>query len=580
MPIAALEAFKQKYPAYANKTDDELASALATKYPDAYGKLPGMVTREKVISGYNPGTQDSARMAEERPNAWSTLGKELSYAPWSDPNLNTMGKAKNMLFKPAATTLKAMGALGQSEEGLIAGAVVAPQRGEMPWELPYYKTRLDAITGKTPIEYGDITRNLGPAKPPEVVSKGLGLLASAIIPGTGDIVKGVSKAFKAGGKVTEDVANKAAVGLTSAHLTLLSREHPEAAANGIAKNWSMIKPRQSVASIESEVTGAVAKAEAGARATQRRASAIYETGLNRAKGESVLLVDAQSRPIAQQALQLGQDELGLTWGSKGKGPLKTPVLKGNKNIPGSDTLANVIDDLTKQGTTATVGHLRINLKELEGLIGSENKAVSAQASKLASALRETINAQSQTMGAINKQYQGMIKYLNPDEANKLPGAFDLLKARSQGGTKLSNFFSLPIEAKKVLTEFDAQLPEAEKFLEQLKDASTNAAFKSLKPQAGFSLMGPVAAGYLAVTNPGYLPALAGGVALSSPRASALMYKKLYDLGHMNNAIKAKFMASPAGQATEMLTRRGILAPAATRYMTRDIFGSDGEDAQQ
>lgn len=579
MPIEALEAFKQKYPAYADKSDDELASALATKYPDAYGKLPGMVTREKVISGYNPGTQDTAREADARPNAWSILGKELAYDPMSDPKLNAMGKAKNMLFKQPVTTLKALGALGQSEQGLLSSAVVAPQRGEMPWERSYYKTRLDAITGKSPTEYGDITQNLGPFKPPKVVSQSLGLLIDAVMPGTGDIVKGVSKMFKAGGKVTGEIADKAAVGLTNTHLTLLSREHPEAAAHGIASNWSMIKPGQSVSSIESEVTGAVAKAEAGARATQRRASTIYEAGLNRAKGESILLVDAEARPIAQKALQLGQDELGLSWGSKGKGLTKTPVLKGNKNIPGSETLANVIDDLTKQGTTATVGHLRINLKELEGLIGAENKAVSAQASKLASGLREAINAQSDTMGAINKQYQGMIKYLNPDEANKLPGAFDLLKARAQGGTKLSNFFSLPIEAKKVLTEFDAQLPDSEKFLKQLKDASTNAAFKSLKPQAGFSLMGPVAAGYLAVTNPAYLPALAGGVALSSPRASALMYKKLYDLNHMSNAVKAKFMSSPAGQATEILTRRGVLAPAATRYMTRDIFGSDGEEQQ-
>jgi hypothetical protein len=53
MAIVALDKFREKYPAYADKSDEELAGALATKFPDAYGKLPSMVSIHKLKSQLN-----------------------------------------------------------------------------------------------------------------------------------------------------------------------------------------------------------------------------------------------------------------------------------------------------------------------------------------------------------------------------------------------------------------------------------------------------------------------------------------------------------------------------------------------
>jgi hypothetical protein len=401
----------------------------------------------------------------------------------------------------------------------------------------------------------------------------MGLLASSAVPGSGNLIGGVDKILKSGKRVVSNIAENAGEKVAKTHLTLLSREHPEAAAWGLEHNWSMIKPGQKVADIESEITTATAKAERSARAAQTRASRVYDYGLSKARNDAVDLAPGN---VIADAERKAIEDLGARWVTKGK--KGTMIFKGNNRITGSDKLAAIIQDVGTR-KQLTVGNLRVTLKELDSLIGqagesAASKAVRAQATELGSRIRQAINTQSATMGEFNTRYQGMIKHLNPDEANKLPGVFDLLKAKTQGGTKLGNYFELPIEAKTVLEKFNASLPQGRKFLNQLKDASTNAAFKQLKPKAGFSLMGPVAAGYLAATNPAYLPALALGVGASSPRMSALMYKRMAMLGKGSNALRAKFVGTPAGQAIEILTSRGVLAPAVVRGVTREQF-NDG-----
>lgn len=576
MTIDALVKFREKYPAYADKSDQELAGALATKFPSAYGKLPSMVAREETISGYNTGTQDSARRAEDRVNMISKLGEELAYDPMTDPRRGLTSKLLASTMKPTVTALKGLGAGGQMLEGALSSPVVAAQRGLNPLQGDFYNTIGKSISGEAPTEFGDVARNAGA---PEPVAVGLGLAASAVTPGWGKIARKAGDVAKLGGTAVNKALGKSGKGLARAQLTLLARSKPEVANYALSKNLSMVKPGQSVASIESEVTNAVAKAERGARSTQRRASAIYDYGLNKAKGETILLADDKMQSITQKALAAGQEELGLTWGTKGTKLNKVPVLKGNKNIPGSETLATVIDELN-QSTTTTVGKLRIRLKELEGIIEDGPKSVRAQASALASDLRKAINSQSPTMAEFNVRYKDMIKYLNPDEANKLPGVFDLLKAKSQGGTKLSNYFELPPEAKDILTKFDAALPKGRKFLEQLKDSSTNATFKEWSPRAHFSLMAPGAVLYGATRNPAFLPLMAAGGALSSPRASILMHKGLTDMVTKGSAAKVKMLSRPIGQALDILTTRGIIGPALTRGATRSAFMSPEEQEQQ
>ena len=46
MPIPEFEKFRQKYPEYNDIDDIDIANKLATKYPDAYGDLPGRVSQE------------------------------------------------------------------------------------------------------------------------------------------------------------------------------------------------------------------------------------------------------------------------------------------------------------------------------------------------------------------------------------------------------------------------------------------------------------------------------------------------------------------------------------------------------
>lgn len=573
MAIAALDNFRSKYPAYADRTDEELAGALATKYPQEYGMLPSMVARESTISGYNPSTRATATAAENRTNQIDRLKQLIGGSNAG----NTWQKDKsfgenvgNWASYPIKTALATLGSYGQAAEGALSSPIIAAQRSDTrPLE-----TIKRSITGEAPTEFGDIGVNAGMPKP---LAAGLGLAGTALIPGIGELSTKAGKAARLGGEALSSTAGKAGVGAARVHLDLLARANPEAAQHAISKQFSMIKPWQKVADIDSEITAAVAKGQRSADSMQRRASQVFGYGMNKAKGD---VIDVASNGLIGRAETEGVNTLGLNWVEKtdDAGNVISRKLKGNARIPGSNALAAIIQDL---GTTArpTVSKLRVSLSELDGLIEKQGdamgtKAVRAQAAKLASGIRAAINEQSPIMKAFNERYGKMVANLNPDDASKLPGIFDLLEAKSQGGTKLSNYFALPQEAKQVLARFDAQLPEGRKFLEQLKDASTNAAFKEWKPKAGFSLMGPVAATYLAATNPAYLPMLGAGVGASSARGSILGHRLLNKLVSGSTEAKSKMLSTPLGQAFSTLTERGVIGAGIVRGLTRP------EDQQQ
>lgn len=586
MGIDAIKNFRQKYPgAYTDRTDEEIAAALARKFPKAYGNLPAMVARDTTISGYNEKSQKTARLAEERPNMIDIAQKELQYNPYNVANTGGQMLVKGAL-QPSVFGLKAMGAAGQTEEAAASAPIIARQRGLDPYTPEYWEEIRRSVSGEAPTEFGDVYRNMGW---PEPLAAGAGLVTSLGLPGFSGYSKVGREVWQGARGLTRKVLQGTARGATKAHLNLLARSEPALIDRFLEKRGKMMNPAQTFEDIEAQLHGAVSKAENSVSTRQREAYSMYKAGMSQAKNDTVNIArQPKGVPTFDQVLSDGADEGVWHWEDvlNDEGDIIDKKLTGNPRLPGSVALANVVDDLEHKRVT-TVGEVRKRMIEIEPILekiedrnGAGTNAASDKVRNVAydiqKALRAAMHEQSPTMAKVNGVYKNMLAGLEEDEVQKLPGILDLLKKNAEGTSRIANYYDLKYPARKVLEQFDRNLPPGLRFLDELKDAAVNHEYGRVTPRASFSLMAPGAILTNLIGRAHYLPMLAGGVGLASPRTAALGHRAIMEMSEKIAQKRVAAMNKPIGQAITNLVSRGILGTGLNRYMTRDAFANSAQ----
>lgn len=544
MAIQALDTFRQKYPAYADRSDEELAGALADKYPNEYGILPEMVSREESVGGFNPKTQRSALMAKERANPWEAVGKEIMYNPMSDPKLNTLGKLKAQAIKMSMIPgiAKAIGAFGQQSESLASALPVAIQRGK---DIP--GTLRKAITMEEPTQLGDIPMNEGA---PDWVSAGLGLAGSALLPGPAGAVKGVGVLREALGKAIVPARQKVLEGFAKAQLHALSGASPGAIKKGIEKGFSFIKTGKGATFVDDNLDTAVEKVRGAVDYAQERASRYVGKVMNKyAKKEVVAkgITDNTVNKLKASSLMLDTPE-GLQL----------------SRVRGIDNLKTIIDEvdakIAKQGGKLSVEQIKFYKAGLKDLAKNpEFGAVYAAANEFSDDLSNLAGSAHESIKKANDFYSLTQKIIKKNAGEGTVGIDPLTKTSTRGATPIENYHKLPNKAQQAvegLQEFTPKKP----FLNSLQEAAAAKEFSSGMPNKSIGLVGGVGV----ISNPAAWPLIGALLGGSSPKGSALMWKR----------ILTKKQGSPALDAVRGLLERGMIDPAIMQGARSKVLGQD------
>lgn len=579
MAIDALTKFRDKYPEYADKSDSELANALATKFPAAYGGLPKQVARESVIDTYSPGTRESARMAMNRPNMLERFKATAGYNPTLDPNLSIGKKIIGGITQPIKTALLGLGAAGQIAEGAVSAPIVAMQRGSSPINPEFYNTIGRSVSGEEPTELGDITRNIGASEP---TSQIFGLVGSSMLPGVGEAQSAIGKGanlIKAG--IINKGLKPLVKGVEHGTQTTIGRIPAEYVNHALKKGYSMIKPGQSASAIEKELSSAVLKAKATANQMQKEASALYGEGLKAIKNKPIDL----SQPITENGANVIDNamdslrDLGIHEAEvKVKGGGTMIKIVGDSFTPKTKKLATIVDELdnsVKLNEPLTAGELHLRMNQLDNFIldNYENatkmdKAISVEAVKLQKNLRELMATQYPEFKVFNDAYKNKVQYLHSNPDTLEVGLNELTKLK-QGKVDLKDPAKLSKETKDMLVKLDASLPDDQKFLDNLMDAATNNAFKQKRLGIGASALGLGALASKTAINPLlYIPVTGSAVLASSPRFSALVSKGIRNFVHSGtNIIKSKVLGTPIADTLKTLIDNGVIGGGILRETT-------------
>ncbi len=548
--VRALEKFRQKYPEYNNRSDEELASALAKKYPE-YGTLVEAVARDKAVSGYEPMTRESAQMAMDRPSMWKALGEEVAYAPWENPNLKPMQKARQTLLHGPAMAMKGLGAVGQSVEGLISSLPVAWQRGLRPTGKTadeYWRTVGKSATGEEPTEYGDVIRNFGA---PEWMARAGGLAASAITPG----IKQMAKAPGAARKFAEKWVEKGttATGKFSARAILaLARRNPEAAEIGFKTGFKGISMNMPKEVIERNVTNASTRLNRVSKIMTRKISNEFEGALDKHNDEIVKLIlpSGESAVTSNAKNNLVREGL-IALNKKGK------YVATEKGLNGLDVVIQKINALDNLGESS-VRSLRAAKRLLRGVTKSEasDSAAKAAAWRILDDIDDNIGAQVKGMKEMNAKY----KYWNGRYG--LNTTADKLAKSTEEVTKKSrteNYFKLARAEKDFLARYDKELVTSGgkhlKFLDRMQKAALQNEYKEFRPASMLSLAGAgaIGGGAIALHNPAMAAGVVGAGLMTSPRIAGTVQRRLSSI--------SRFRTSPGAQRIRDLVGRGLIDPA-------------------
>jgi len=581
MPISALQVFRDKYPQYDNKSDEDLATALATKYPDAYGMLPKTVASEKVISGYNPMTQESAKMAEERPNAWEAVANEALYNPAKNANLNVLGKTRHWAAKTPAMMLKLLGAGYQSIEGGVTAPGVTMQRhgidvdpiwgpvrtlknvlsGKLTPEsartlLPdMAKTTAKSITGETPTEIGDITRGMGV---PEPLSQLAGLAGTTMLPGYGAVKPGLAAIRKGATKLVGSSADATVKAAARAHIAVMLRGSPDWGRYAVKNRFGFIKPGQSVDDIAGQLNKEVSNVRALVESQFKKLG--DDVGkLDSKYAKTAIKIDAKKSPTRTLLKDL-VDHGGISRDAKGNIAFNTPI---------DEEIYNAI------------GQIEADLAQYGGNVPL--RTISGWKDKLSQIYKET-------------NHGGVRKAINAiDEQVKLTAPKDWLKANAKyselmdirGGKPLEGDLSLdkllttsmsgvsPAEratllktngpAIDALKRFEATIPGSKKFVKRLQDAIANNEAKEWWPTKTTSILGAGTVGGAVIGNPMMAAGFGGATLATSPRATSLLYQRLLSR-----------KTTPAAKAIRDGVMSGLVDPSILKASQGMAIGGQGE----
>lgn len=475
------------------------------------------VYRKERISGYNPMTQRSARLATSRPNMLEATKEELAEPLW-DKERSTLSNLVRANYRPLALGFKGSGAAEQTLESALTWPIVAAQRGKHPFQKEFYRIGERAVKGEEPTEIGDVFRNMGV---PEPVSATLGFAGMLAIPGVWEFTKGMRPIRKTVTGATGKAASKVGKGAQHATMTGLARIDDEVVTYGQKTGFRFIKPWQGVREATEDINKVVDRVDDVAKRYKGKVQQAYDMTTFKHRGDRVpIYVDDMFKPgrkVAPYENTLNKMMSDNMVGFSDSGKLQVA------DIPGMDDVVQRIlklrNEMVNRGGTIDIAYLSKTRGELDSLIGRLKNEPRAQAYavNLQNDIRKVIRKHP-AMKAIDEEYRAMKLLLEGDPANKrVKGIFDLT------------------ESEKLKKVFDPREPDVQTLLDELgertgtdlttevKDVIANQQFSELAPRAKVSLLGAGALLYLLLKNPW---AVGVGIAASSPKIQGAIGRSL------------------------------------------------------
>lgn len=148
MAVLELEKFRQKFPDYSDLSDADLATRLASKYPE-YADLPGKVQADQ------PGTQGQPFYEQARHQTEQQIAERPSAIQFLRDVVRQPELAQQHPFRTGLSAVAAPFELGES---IPANIALALQRGDVR-QLP--QQLLQGLVGERPAQIGDVYRASG-----------------------------------------------------------------------------------------------------------------------------------------------------------------------------------------------------------------------------------------------------------------------------------------------------------------------------------------------------------------------------------------------------------------------------------
>lgn len=500
----------------------------------------------------------------ERPNLWSSLGRELSPEtdPFQDKSKGLGRKLLESYGKMGRLGLLGMGAAGQSIEGAIAGPILAAQRGQFK-DIP--TAFVKGATGEYPAEIGDVLNELGM---PETVNQIGGLAGSAFLPGIGQLAKGVAKARAIGMRGADKAL--AATGRKAADITgAIGRIDPGVTAYGRKTDYRFVKPFQSPDSVVEELVTAEEKARGVAQRLRSKMSKDFGDVMQKYNAKDFKLINSKGTftggDVIKQLMDEGKLMLDNVVDKKTGEVIDTkliPTAIGSK-VEGMTDIADYLDMLYKSKGKLKGGQLRTIV---EGLM--QNYPKNPFANRLAADIRDTMGMHSTELKTAVSDYARRQAILEGANAGSV-GALSVTKESTTGATSLGDVLTASPRASSRAARRRAILESLEKesgeqFTDELYDAVANMQMSKWAPATQLSLAGAAtAAGGVATGRPGLAVSSILAALGLSPRGQALTQKGINNI--RSSAIKLRH--SPVVQQTLDFIDKGIIDPGVVRQMT-------------
>ena len=477
-------------------------------------------TAQRSMEATQGGTQ---ALAQERPNMLKALGKELAYNPLTNKDLSIPKRILQQSLKLPTAGLKALGAAGQTIESGLSSPIVSLQRGHHPLSKEFQDTRVKALTGEEPVEYGDIFRQAGL---PEPVAKVGGLGIAMLEPGAQEFMKPISAARKGFTKGLTKFESKLGKGIQRTHLRMLGIS--DEAADVFAKDpKAILRLGTSEKVIENSLDESIDNIGKGLRHAHKSVSDMF-SNIVKVQGDKTMpaikVIKGVSEPVTKSVKLNMIDSAVAEVGKSGK-------LVPN-NIMGAKELIKLVNDVDVAVLSKKFGgkgnlslrKLRLFDAQLDSLIDQvPGSRVHAVASKLSSDLSDMYQflpeGAAGDMLAARASWKNLRLLEKGDPEQGIVGVEKTFRPNVRGKTPADSILKADDRLKGSLQALDDLLPDKFKFYRKLIEDAAAKEFTRSLPVKGTSLIGAAAMMF----NPAMLPYVLAAGAIASPRAAGATY---------------------------------------------------------
>lgn len=489
------------------------------------------------------------------PDLLKSFVEEALYKPMLDTRYSPIQRVMRQALHPAVAAAKGLGGYYQRASAALANPIIEMQKGNFAPNL----SGIRGITGEQRGTFEDVLTNARVPKHLAVIGD---LIASAGIPGIGEVAGILGQ----GAKIGRRVATKAipipfnALGRYSQRSHLLALVEDEGAINrAIERGFKDIPKDLTEASAQSRLYAVRDKILEQAEKHEESAQVNF----------GKVLRESEHIPTAIKTTPTGTNLTDSAWDMLNHSAFVDEAGNVVSNA-GTDKLVDVMSRLEKKATETglTIKDIRAYMTEIDKLAkNARGGSLYAIANELRSTLATAVKDTSTELAQASQSYRSMITTLNGLK-ERTPGIYDIVHQNKLGGAQLAQggYYKQSLRGQEALGKFEQGLPQEGKFLDELKNASYVNEFSREKPAKGASA---AALATFALRAPWMLPILAGTGSMLAPRKAAGFYKKLFSISSGMSSIVKSIAKKPITKAIEDLLDKGMLGTGILRGL-RDL----------